>query len=186
MTESSHLSVARCRTREAGQCLPPLEQSFKNRRRFRPDSSQEPRRPARCGGRLDAGHENGRGARCRGVASRPSPGAMSTFWGGGTSPDVKGLRGEETAGRVVSRSLTLEQSSLPFEGESMVRRILEQVFTLLKAGRTDPSPRSRREARHRRRLGVRPGSRIRPGRSSGAPLASGRRRARGPRPATLA
>ena len=62
--------------------------------------------------------------------------------GGWDLADVKGLRGEETAGRVVSRSLTLEQSSLPFEGESMVRRILEQVFTLMKAGRTDPSSRS--------------------------------------------
>ena len=73
-------------------------------------------------------HENGRGARCRGVASRPSPGA-SPHWGAGLRRKPKGLRGRRPAGRVGSRSFGVGQSSLHFQPASTVGRFLEQLFT---------------------------------------------------------
>ena len=103
------------------------------------------------------------------------------IWGGGTSLDAKGLRGEETAGRVVSRSLTLVPSSPRFGVESMVRMILEQVFTLPR--RASPGDPVRGQRVGDPRTGMR---RLRTGRSSGAPPASVRRRARAPHRATRA
>jgi len=120
MTVPPHLSVAGRDARAQGQCLPVLEQEMNGAE----DCSQTSHRKR---GQTVRAWKRARGEMQGGCIS--SLARCVVHMGGGTSPNVKGLRGEEAAGRVGSRALTLKQSSPRVGAQSMVRGILEQVFT---------------------------------------------------------